>query len=594
MNNALQHILQPGKGTEIGMRLWWHSWDYSSTPLPPIGLLAGGAVTSMLLAEMWGGTYPVNDLDVFIPEVSLGKKVFTPVRVSGIALDQNAVKGDYSWHYPVGITGYQVLNSEREGLVNRIQVRMFGHGNTRQDSYRHVLAGFDLNCCQVGIDLETNQLVWTRAFEEFLTSGQLQVANVATPYHTAIRLAKKQSELGCHCDIGTEFTLLKSYVCLVSAFGWKNSVGNHYSRFFGKKYHELYQQHRAALDPHCQVSQGTDRPSLPGLTLYSMDLKVPSLHELLLPRYQMSGMQLNGISMVRLFDSTCRPTSGAATLRRLDIAIMSSKLAPICAVQNPGFLECDHHKKHFLIHEQFAGEHFGVVCLFNRIGLNIIEQLQAIRTISRAVKKHGMYVIGLLEDINNETLKNAGEFNEALIEQLVTEYRAFFSAQRLIQPVDLSGFPRRHQVMELVDSAQLHIEGDRQGHCVAGYAEAIYLGHCRIFRLEYLGVASTLQIVQNGKCGEHRTRFNKLPPAEHMTLAEELSAYIRSIRSTTCENLDEISQRFFDSMQLNQDDYRNSTVVISGFFHESIRQHDSSMTSIRPSIKVAGIRVIRK
>lgn len=281
------------------------------------------------------------------------------------------------------------------------------------------------------------------------------MSHLATPYHTAIRLAKKQAELSCYCDLKTEISLLASYVDMVSALGHCNKNNFMYSRFFGKKYYDTYLKHKKEVESWCNVFSGTNQLLLPGTGIkepdyYSMDMKAPSVYQELRPHFCNAGLQLSSVSMLRMFDKLCRPTTRSVVRRRFLTAINSGKLAPICAIQNSGFTDCNHHPKSLQKLERFAREHFGVICLFNRLGLNVSEQLQALRTIWRSVDKHGLFVIGLLEDSKNTLLQNATEFSDDLIERVISDYRGSDSAMQLVEPFDLSGFDRKSQVVELV------------------------------------------------------------------------------------------------------------------------------------------------
>lgn len=519
------------------MKLWWHCWDNSHSLFPPKGMLAGGAVASLIFSEAWGGTFPINDLDIFtiVSEETIPSA--TPIRIAAIELDDQIEDSEYRVWYKVRNSGYQVVNSDRIALINTISVRMLGNELPESNTYRLILQGFDLNCCQVGIDLETDRLIWTPAFKEFVTNSQLKVTHLATPYHTAIRLAKKQSELNCYCDLKTELSLLKSYVDMVSALGCNNHKNRMFPRFFGRKYFETYLKHQNTLRPYCQAFQGTNQLLLPEVGIpepnyYSMDLNVPTMYQDLRQYFYKNGsLQLSSVSLIQMFDKLCRPTTRSVTRRRFTSAIKSGVLAPICAIQNSAFLDCNHHPKSLRKLEKFAGKHIRVSGLLNRLGLNVSEQLQAIRTIWRFVNKHGLFVVGLLEDSNNKILQETTVFSEELIEQLIDDYRKSASATQLVVPLDLSHFSYKKLVAELTNAQQLVEEGQRQYHCVGGYADKVKDGTSRIFHLEHLGVSSTLEILRNGNCAEHRARFNKLPHPEHVALAAELSAYIRTLDS---------------------------------------------------------------
>jgi hypothetical protein len=58
-----------------------------------------------------------------------------------------------------------------------------------------VLDSFDINACQLGYDIEKDEFIWTKNFEEFLKTGELRLCNLTSPPHSAIRLVKKKHDL---------------------------------------------------------------------------------------------------------------------------------------------------------------------------------------------------------------------------------------------------------------------------------------------------------------------------------------------------------------------------------------------------------------
>jgi hypothetical protein len=60
-----------------------------------------------------------------------------------------------------------------------------------------IIESFDINSCQIGYDIEKDKFTWTKEFEYFLETGKLQLTNLTSPAHSAIRLVKKQSDLDC-------------------------------------------------------------------------------------------------------------------------------------------------------------------------------------------------------------------------------------------------------------------------------------------------------------------------------------------------------------------------------------------------------------
>ena len=150
-----------------------------------------------------GGDYPVADLDVFYVVSSDGLTSDDAHRfvLIGAAIDyEQFLYVTDRWD-----RAYTIVTTERKDMLNTIGVQL-SHKYSATENYMTILEGFDLNCCQVGLDLQTGELLIVRSITaEFLDSGSLaKAAYPATPLHTAIRLAKKHKELGCYCDYDSD------------------------------------------------------------------------------------------------------------------------------------------------------------------------------------------------------------------------------------------------------------------------------------------------------------------------------------------------------------------------------------------------------
>ena len=183
--------------------------------IPSKGFLAGGAVANTILSSEYGGDYPINDLDIFqVASFEWLKRGKMPRRYVAKTL---ACSQDSGLRSVKDLErGYTVLDTSREGLINIINVQLAKGFGSKED-YEIILKGFDLNCCCVGINLETRELIRTPPFGSFLDTMQLKVDYPCTPFHTAIRLPKKQKELKCYCDYPTEMNYQVGSVSLIVA-----------------------------------------------------------------------------------------------------------------------------------------------------------------------------------------------------------------------------------------------------------------------------------------------------------------------------------------------------------------------------------------
>ena len=171
--------------------------------IPDRGFLAGGAVANTILRMKYGkGThddnlYPINDLDIFVESDHENIQGSTPLRTKELVIQEGYYAGDIGYDKD---SKYRILNVERDGLLNIITISQIIDLHNNRD-YMYVLNGFDFNCCQIGIDLETGKLFYTPQFAEFFRTNQLDISAMYTPGHTAIRLVKKIKELNCYCDV---------------------------------------------------------------------------------------------------------------------------------------------------------------------------------------------------------------------------------------------------------------------------------------------------------------------------------------------------------------------------------------------------------
>ena len=201
--------------------------------IPNKGFLSGGAVANTLMSYVWGGEYPINDLDIFIDDTEsmLFRTVTTPIRSNKLIIEGDGYMVT-KLSYDHG-SNYQIVSVEREGYLNRI----FITSSRRNVGYSYVLNGFDFNCCQVGIDLENNSLCYTESFENFLNNKQLEVTAIYTPAHTAIRLFKKLDELKCYCNVEESMNLLSQPLLLENIVSLSP---RHFGLYFSTKYKEMY------------------------------------------------------------------------------------------------------------------------------------------------------------------------------------------------------------------------------------------------------------------------------------------------------------------------------------------------------------------
>jgi hypothetical protein len=167
----------------------------SKWELPSSGFLAGGSLANTVWNLITGKNAPVNDLDIYHL-----KSLQTNLTDREINARQNFIKQE-----KVVFEDYTGLNIgyQRKGYYAIDKVSVDGIYNnvdyiSSTEDRSIIIESFDINCCQIGYDIDKDEFVWTKEFEIFLETGDLQLTNLTSPAHSAIRLVKKQSDLDCN------------------------------------------------------------------------------------------------------------------------------------------------------------------------------------------------------------------------------------------------------------------------------------------------------------------------------------------------------------------------------------------------------------
>jgi hypothetical protein len=215
--------------------------------LPSKGFIAGGSLANTINKLKWGGKCVINDIDIFlideIKEYSKKEHVEKRIPVSYTTKKtQSAYKVDnYSDRLFIskiekGDDYITIKTSTRDGIFNNV---IF---DTNKLNYHMFLETFDINCTQVGYDLENGVAYWTKDFEHYINTKELKVTLPNTPSHTALRILKKRDELEAKLDIKSEFQFL-SFANLEKIKGRKKV-------WFGEKYRPLFVTYKEELSEY--------------------------------------------------------------------------------------------------------------------------------------------------------------------------------------------------------------------------------------------------------------------------------------------------------------------------------------------------------
>jgi hypothetical protein len=502
--------------------------------LPSEGFVAGGSVANMLFSLYHKRNteyFEINDIDIFnVNKLKDGESIWDKVGedenglVESLNLNMDVFSDDYGHVYiESNGTFYKVISADREGLINKVECIV---GN-RDESYHDndiILRGFDINCCQAGIDLKTGKIHYTKQFVDFLKSKQMMVDIPYTPLHTTIRLIKKMMIYGdlCYCNLQEEFRYLhqastlnnqecsrvigketydkyKKYMKVtfsyVSNGGVKNVTIdlNDYFKLRRPLKHEIPTQYK---DKHFKENHDSDVQDLwfwepTGIFDY-IDQKFNRVYELkriweLLYRDRKKSHQKK-IDMIMGFGEELKKYMFTT---KTTMGSKGNTYPAKCLMVNDDYYKCDFTFKHLKEIELFFGEHRRLCNMFSK--LNLQEQYEKMTMLKSLARKEGDWVIGVLENLGlSGSIKNINitkEWVDSLIEKEKQRM-----AKPLCEPYDLSDFKYGNCVRELTSPLDLKAEGSVMGHCVGGYSWSVEEGLSRIFHIEVDGIGSTVEV----------------------------------------------------------------------------------------------------
>jgi hypothetical protein len=548
--------------------------------LPNEGFLAGGSVANMLLSLYHKGTpcmFKVNDVDIF--------NVVDPNSIDAEMLNgegEELLKGDVHLgsqvmdmrdagygHVYVERDGtyYRIMSAERDGLINDIKC-FVSHGEYGGETIRVtpeplepgmimvpvtynepiipnidpsndiILRGFDLNCCQVGIDLSNGVLHYTDSFVKFLKSKQVLVDLPYTPLHTAIRLVKKMEMYGdfCYCDIDYEMNYL------YQATGTDEAC-----MFFGKENYDKFITHHEILQDYIEIKSveiknmpheyrkkyfpnsfkvlnkpiGDNMTTTPtygnyvetemveGRELWTYEFvkgfkyipdeftKMWELKKIWDFKYR--HLKKSHKQKIDIIMSYGKKNLGLDDLNGLVYTLEQSGNQPYptqCLMIHDYYYKCDFTEEHLDEIVGFVNDHRRLGRLLSKAN-NVQEQYNNVKMIKSLAKQEGQWIIGTLETLGGDEMVKGTVITKEWVEGLIEKEKQRMSTP-LVEPINLDKFKYKDCVTELVRPLDLKMEGEKMGHCVGGYSHNIERGESRIFHIEVAGIGSTLEIGMAG------------------------------------------------------------------------------------------------
>ena len=524
--------------------------------LPEKGFLAGGAVANYILEMEWGGSYPINDLDIFI-ETEFQYASNTPDRSQELTIisgyDHFSLGYDYN-------TRYQIRNVEIDGLINTIYVNKYTNSISRD--YMYIINSFDFNCCQVGIDLETSTLIYTKNFEEFLRTKQLKVCAPYTPPHTAIRLFKKMDELKCYCDIESEMKLLSQPYHFDSVVYNKRSFG----LFFGVKYKELYEKYKDKIEPYfklCNFYEFKEKLWVKSIIidkkLYDNQYPIPEIiPESYIEEWEQYNGKVWGLLPVKydeidpeiekicsnlynplMIMSVWKLLYGKhdkSFIQKSKIAL-SGKYTKILSLIDTEFFNCDFDRKSVNDLNKFCLYNFNLMPIAHKLKINLQKTIQLQKDIKKIINKEGVWYEEKLYRILYDIKDNTKIGYDDLVNTLENEKE--FMNVPLSEPINLEELyckvllPKNVIIREINTECDLAWAGKKLSNCLnnsgQNYINKIKDGNVKIFVIITENSMSAIEFHKQTKIYKEKQLLsycNRIASDYHRHIGNILKTYL--------------------------------------------------------------------
>lgn len=483
--------------------------------LPKEGLLTGQAVSSAI-SELFGDGRAVayNDLDIFLPYQGVASKndedysaIADNIRdfmnkqaIAKVHHSALIVKQEYGFLCYDLERRYRLAKTEREGMLNRVYCTF-----KNSDYAADVIASFDLNCVQVGIQLETGKLIWSRHYEEFLRTGQLDIVNLSTPTQSIIRYFTKLKELeGLYGDSerlielvamsmqGTsqDGTFISSTSAMTTAFGDRykkkfDGVESDLQPYFSLTSEKIHDINVYQLSPRFEV----DKAALS--TIRDLNLRhyhLPTLSKILHGKLRNAHKE----RLEHLLRIPAKKMRNAKHEENFRNATPYDTLVSYLWKHGESEFKSNMSCSEFDQLAKFLTEHTRMTRYFHDV--KPLEQLNRLKQIRHQVRTRGKWVVGALEIRDHDSFECDHWTADYLNEILDDEERVQKSIQ--IAPILPSGVSEGYQLKELCNGIELLTEGSEMHHCVGGYGRMLVDGKSRIFSVRNAMTKSmlTLQI----------------------------------------------------------------------------------------------------
>lgn len=450
--------------------------------LPRRGLVAGQAVASAI-SELHGDGRAVvyNDVDVFTRANDKDRHRVKMLRQgqseSAIAtldfLSDMDGYGNSAYKLQDRHVAYSVVKSIRDGMVNQVVCE-------RSDtSDFEMLRSFDMNNVQVGVNLETQKLVWTPAFADFLHTHQLEITRLHTPMHSLIRYFRKKEELaGVYGNDERMIEMVAAAHELIRAPGianggwdrgdWNTRRLNYIAQWrMGNRYQAKLAEVSSLVLPHFEESQET----INGYTVSELTPRFNVEKDLLQVDV------INFLNELPVVSKALREKHTKGMSERLQYLLSkkseSSSLHRLWCIEGHTFVRGNVSPSEMARADKVLNEHplTGAV-----VRQDLAEVNRRVKLIKEQANKRGSWVFGYFMWMHQLewTPQGVADLLDAYMDRL-----SQLKVKSLFGKMVIDGY----DVCELTNGYELLVEGSNMHHCVGGYAEEYSKDSMRVFSL---------------------------------------------------------------------------------------------------------------
>jgi len=226
------------------------------TNFPKHGVIAGGSLGNLIWEQVSGNVAVVNDIDIFVFDKEInsediyGENTNTKDNRKVFYRSQEKIYWkDYTGLCEGSRTRdfYLIERTENSGLFNYV------YYSATSEKPELVIDSFDINCTQIGYDIESDKFFWTKEFENFLKDGKLKLTNLGSPHHSVIRILKKRDELNA---------ILDPIEVKIAAYTIARPLHGITRRYFSDKYFGVYKKYHEELSTYFKISKEVEISSL--------------------------------------------------------------------------------------------------------------------------------------------------------------------------------------------------------------------------------------------------------------------------------------------------------------------------------------------